>query len=455
MQLMINPEQINDSINTHETEREEVVACWLRRDLRLDDNTALYHALKSGKRVLIVFIYDTAILDKLPSRSDRRVQFISEQLKQINSTLANYNSTLLVEHGTPFDAWKRLTSRFNITAVYCNHDYEPYANERDGKIRHLLRSRGAQFHTYKDQCIFEKRELLTGTGNPYTVFTPYSRSWKSALTDEHIAKRDSLSLLGNLYALPWRDVPSLNEIGFEPTDANFPLDVFDTSLISIYDKVRDYPAQRGTTRLSVHLRFGTISIRECVRVAQRYNETWLNELIWRDFYMMILANFPHIVEHSFKPQYDEIEWRNNDEEIERWKEGMTGYPIVDAGMRELNQTGFMHNRVRMITASFLVKHLLVDWRIGERYFAEKLLDYDLSANNGGWQWSAGSGCDSAPYFRIFNPTSQTEKFDEKYEYIRQWIPEFGTSTYPKPIVEHKFARERCLATYKKALSKQE
>lgn len=452
---MINSEQINDSINTPETEREEVVACWLRRDLRLDDNTALYHALKSGKRVLVVFIYDTAILDKLPSRSDRRVQFISEQLKQINTTLANYNSTLLVEYGTPFDAWKRLTSRFNITAVYSNHDYEPYANERDGKIRHLLRSRGAQFHTYKDQCIFEKRELLTGTGNPYTVFTPYSRSWKSALTDEHIAKRDSLSLLGNLYALPLRDVPSLNEIGFEPTDANFPLDVFDTSLISIYDKVRDYPAQRGTTRLSVHLRFGTISIRECVRVARQYNETWLNELIWRDFYMMILANFPHIVEHSFKPQYDEIEWRNNDEEIERWKEGMTGYPIVDAGMRELNQTGFMHNRVRMITASFLVKHLLADWRIGERYFAEKLLDYDLSANNGGWQWSAGSGCDSAPYFRIFNPTSQTEKFDENHEYIRQWIPEFGTSTYPKPLVEHSFARERCLATYKKALSKQE
>jgi deoxyribodipyrimidine photo-lyase len=451
----MNSEQINNSINTPETEREEIVACWLRRDLRLNDNTALYQALKSGKKVVIVFIYDRAILDRLSSATDRRVQFINEQTKRINRILADYNSTLVVEHATPFDAWKNLTSRFNITAVYCNHDYEPYANERDGKIRHLLRSRGAQLHTYKDQCIFEKREILTATGNPYTVFTPYSRSWKSALTEEHIEKRDSFSLLNNLYPLQWKEVPSLNEIGFAPTDINFPPDEFDTSLISNYDKLRDFPAQRGTTRLSVHLRFGTISIRECVRIARQHNETWLNELIWRDFYMMILANYPHIVEHSFKPQYDAIEWRNNEEEIERWKEGTTGYPIVDAGMRELNQTGFMHNRVRMITASFLVKHLLADWRIGERYFAEKLLDYDLSANNGGWQWSAGSGCDAAPYFRIFNPTSQTEKFDENFEYIRRWVPEYGSPAYTKPIVEHSLARERCLATYKQALSKQE
>lgn len=430
---------------------EKIAVFWFRRDLRLDDNAGLYYALKKGIPVLPIFIFDQTILNKLEDKKDARVEFIHQAILNLNEQLKQLGSSIKVFHSTPEKTFKELAKEYVINAVYANHDYEPYANERDNDIKELLLKNTIEFKTYKDQCIFEKDEVIKDDGKPYTVFTPYSRKWKLRLTDFHVKPYPNKKYFINFFKTKPFDVPTLKDLGFEKSGLEFPSTTISKSIVTNYKEQRDFPAIKGTSKLSVHLRFGTVSIRALAKQALLLNETWLNELIWRDFYMMILHHFPHAAKNSFKPQYDRIEWRNNESEFKAWCEGKTGFPIVDAGMRELNATGFMHNRVRMIVASFLVKDLLIDWRWGEAYFAKKLLDFDLSANNGGWQWAAGSGCDAAPYFRVFNPTEQTKKFDPKYEYIKKWVPEFNTPAYPKPIVDHSLARTRVLAVYKEAL----
>ncbi|MCA6379367.1 MAG: deoxyribodipyrimidine photo-lyase [Cytophagales bacterium] len=420
---------------------------WFRRDLRLQDNAGLFHALKESEEVLPVFIFDSEILEKLEDKADLRVAFIHQSLTLMQKQLEDLGSTLLVLHGYPLEIFKELTPK----AVYTNHDYEPYARSRDAQVKEILESKGVVFKTFKDQVIFEKGEVTKDDGKPYTVFTPYSRKWKSKLEELALKSFATEKYFDHFKKIVPIALPTLKEIGFQETSFNFPERLVKQSIVEQYDKQRNFPAIAGTTKLSVHLRFGTVSIRKLAQLALEKNETWLNELIWRDFYHMILWYFPQVETKAFKPAYDKIEWRNNEKEFKAWCEGKTGYPIVDAGMRELNATGFMHNRVRMITASFLTKHLLIDWRWGEAYFAKKLLDFDLAANNGGWQWAASSGCDAAPYFRVFNPQLQTEKFDPKMEYIKKWVPEFGTTSYPKPIVDHKLARERVLRVYKEAL----
>ncbi len=428
---------------------------WFRRDLRLHDNAALYHALKEGRPVVPVFIFDRSILDKLEDKDDRRVEFIHKALHDLQEQLAGMGSTLEVYYGFPPEVYKKLLSKYSFEKVFTNHDYEPYAQERDAAIGNLLSEAGASLYSFKDQVIFEKDEILKDDGKPYTVFTPYSRRWKSVLNDFYLKSYPTEKYFSHFYKQTVKTLPSLEEMGFKKTGLPFPSKVFEKDIISHYKERRDYPAIKGTSRLSVHLRFGTISIRELAKVAVSLNESFLNELIWRDFYHMILWHFSQVGKgKAFKPEYDLIAWRNNEKEFDEWCNGMTGYPIVDAGMRELNATGFMHNRVRMITASFLTKHLLIDWRWGEAYFARKLLDFDLAANNGGWQWAAGSGCDAAPYFRIFNPALQTEKFDKNLEYIRHWVPELEGFSYLKPVVEHDFARKRCLEVYSKVLKKE-
>lgn len=427
---------------------------WFRRDLRLEDNAGLYHALKSGVPVFPLFIFDTNILDKLENKADRRVEFIHQTILSLNSKLKEFGSSIKVFYSPPDKTFKKLVKEYDVTSVYTNHDYEPYAKERDETIANFLKSKNIPFKTYKDQCVFEKDEVIKDDGKPYTVFTPYSKKWKQKLNDFYVKAYPTEKYLKNFYRTESFNIPSLSDIRFKKTSLFVPPLNVDIDIIKHYKEQRDFPALNGTSRLSVHLRFGTVSIRSLVKIALKYNEAWLNELIWRDFYMMILYHFPHVVNGAFKPQYNRIVWRNNEEEFKAWCEGKTGYPIVDAGMRELNATGFMHNRVRMIVASFLIKDLLVDWRWGEAYFAEKLLDFDLSANNGGWQWAASSGCDAAPYFRIFNPAGQTKKFDPNFEYIKKWIPELNTPEYVKPIVDHASARLRTLRVYKEALSEE-
>lgn len=430
-----------------------VTICWLRRDLRLQDNAALYHALRGSLPVLPVFIFDTNILDKLENRKDRRVQFIYDALEGMQAQLQKLGSTLHVLHGSPEACFKELLNTYDIQAVFTNNDYEPYATARDESVKKLLQSSGIGFHAFKDQVIFEKNEVVKDNGEPYTVFTPYSKKWKALLQDFHTKSYNTKKYFSNFLKAKPIPIPALTSIGFEKTAHDFPSEKTDEKLISHYEKTRDFPGINGTSKLGVHLRFGTISIKQLAKEALSLSPTFVNELIWRDFYQMILWHFPQVGKgKAFKPAYDNIVWRNNMDDFEKWCAGKTGYPIVDAGMRELNETGFMHNRVRMIVASFLTKHLLLDWRLGEAYFAEKLLDYDLAANNGGWQWAAGSGCDAAPYFRIFNPYLQTKKFDPRLEYINKWVPELNELSYPKPIVDHEFARERCLAAYKKALN---
>ncbi|MFN4146209.1 MAG: cryptochrome/photolyase family protein [Runella sp.] len=425
---------------------------WFRRDLRLHDNAGLYHALKSGYPVLPIFIFDTEILDKLDEKRDRRVEFIHKALEEIQQQLVEMGSTLLVKYGRPSEIWQELTQQYHIAEVYTNHDYEPYAIGRDKAVGAFLNSNGTAFYTHKDQCIFEKSEILSNAATPYTIFTPYSRKWKETVNDFYYKSYPTEKYFGHFLKTVPLSIPSLESMGFEATGLPFPAKTVRDDLVKHYKERRDIPAIQGTSRLSVHLRFGTISVRELARQTKDLSENFLNELIWRDFYMQILWHFPQVGEgKAFRAEYDKIQWRNDEQEFERWCQGRTGYPIVDAGMRELNATGFMHNRVRMIVASFLTKHLLIDWRWGEAYFAKKLLDFDLSANNGGWQWASGSGTDAAPYFRIFNPTSQTQKFDPQLEYIKKWIPELNSFDYPRPIVDHAFARERCLATYQKAL----
>jgi deoxyribodipyrimidine photo-lyase len=432
----------------------EVNIFWFRRDLRLHDNVGLFHALNSGKPVLPIFIFDTNILDKLNKPDDLRVQFIHQTLVNIDNQLKQIGSGLTVFYGKPDRAFIELVSQYNIGIIYTNHDYEPYALKRDNQIQELASQSGIGFKSFKDQVIFEKKEVTKDDGLPYTVFTPYSRKWKAKLAENPINSFPSETCLQNCFKYTPPTIPLLETMGFSLKEWIYPSTQVIDDIIRNYAAQRDFPAINGTSRLGVHLRFGTISVRQLVMNSINKSETYLNELIWRDFYHQILYNFPHVGEGlSFKNEYDQIQWRDSEADFEKWCKGETGYPIVDAGMRELAATGYMHNRVRMITASFLTKHLFIDWRWGEAWFASKLLDFDLAANNGGWQWAAGSGCDAAPYFRIFNPALQTEKFDKKAAYINKWVPEFNTLTYPAPMVQHEFARKRCLENYAKWLGK--
>ena len=421
---------------------------WFRRDLRLKDNHGLYQALESGKKVLPIFIFDEDILDLLENKYDKRVDFIVQALQTLNSFLKSKNKGIKIFKGKPLEIYKKLTENYEIEAVYSNEDYEPYAIKRDQEIADFLASKNINFHQFKDQVIFHKDEIVKADKKPYTVYTPYSKLWLNEFQKIDLQGFPSEKKLDILLEIPFEEL-KIEYIGFQKTDLTFEVPEADLHIIKTYEETRNFPAVKGTTQLGVHLRFGTISVRKLAKIAKENNLTFLKELIWREFFMQILYHFPKVVNHSFKSKYDAIPWENNPEFLEKWKAGKTGFPIVDAGMRELNTTGFMHNRVRMITASFLIKHLLTDWRIGEAYFAEKLMDYDLSANNGNWQWCASSGCDAAPYFRIFNPDEQQKKFDPDFKYIKKWIPEFGTKYYPKPIVEHKKAREKVLKVYKK------
>ncbi|GGI57719.1 cryptochrome/photolyase family protein [Winogradskyella haliclonae] len=432
---------------------EKVNVFWFRRDLRLDDNVGLYHALNSHLPVLPIFIFDTEILNKLPKK-DARVSFIHHTLQSLRNTLQqDYQSSLAMYNGKPIDVYKQLVNTYDIETVFTNHDYEPYARTRDTEISEFLSSNAIAFKTYKDQVIFEKDDVVKKDGNPYVVYTPYSRMWKETFKTIDFKIYDSESLLR--HTISDSDLPnlSLSDIGFEESSQEIKPYNVSPKRIQDYEATRNFPAMDNTSRLGPHLRFGTVSIRKMMQKAMaEENDTFMKELIWREFFMQILWHFPHTKNQSFKAKYDRIQWRNNAEEFKKWCDGQTGYPLVDAGMRQLNETGFMHNRVRMLVGSFLCKHLLIDWRWGEAYFAEKLHDYDMSSNVGNWQWVAGSGVDAAPYFRIFNPTSQILKFDKQLAYIKKWVPDFQELTYPQPMVDHKTARERCLETYKSALN---
>ena len=427
---------------------------WLRRDLRLNDNAGLYHALKSGHPVLPLFIFDKEILDDLEDKDDPRVTFIHQTIELLDKELHKLGSGLMVIYDKAQHAWDNIIQTYNIAAVYANHDYEPYAIKRDKAVKEKLNRHGIELKTFKDQVIFEKDEVVKDDGKPYTVYTPYQRKWYSILKPFYLKAYPTKKYLKNLVPTQANPIPTLKDMGFEKSSIPFPDQEY-KDVIADYKAKRDFPAIKGTSRISLHLRFGTVSIRELAKTANASpDKTWLNELIWREFYMMILYHFPHTMDHAFRPEYDRIKWVNDETQFIAWCNGQTGYPIVDAGMRELNATGFMHNRVRMIVASFLSKHLLIDWRWGEHYFARKLLDYEMASNVGGWQWAAGSGTDAAPYFRIFSPDAQTKKFDPQLQYIKKWVPEYADfSKYPKPIIDHAFARERCLKAFKEALAK--
>ena len=431
--------------------KKEVCIFWFRRDLRLFDNNALFNALTGKYPVLPIFIFDPDILDKLSDKKDKRVEFIRQTLEQLNNVLKQNGSSIYVLHEKVEMAFDKLIEEYSVREVYVNHDYEPYAINRDLTIKTQLESKNITFKTFKDQVMFEKSEVMKSDGTPYTIFTPYSRKWKEKFYQQTPNNFPSELHFSSFYKYKEFSIPSLNQIGFENTSLDLPEPIITEERIRNYQETRNLPAVEGTSQISVQLRFGTVSVRHLVKLALEWNEQWLNELIWREFFMMILFHFPNVVSESFKKKYDKIQWRNNEKEFEAWCKGETGYPIVDAGMRQLNETGLMHNRVRMITAGFLCKHLLIDWRWGEAYFAQKLLDYELSSNNGNWQWAAGSGCDSAPYFRIFNPTAQTLKFDPKLKYIKTWIKDFRVD-YLLPLVDHEFGRKRALEVYKRAVN---
>ncbi|WP_348661333.1 cryptochrome/photolyase family protein [Croceibacter atlanticus] len=426
---------------------------WFRRDLRLDDNVGFLEALKADYPVLPLFIFDKDILDKLPE-NDARVTFIFETLQEMRKELQDdYDSSLAMFHDTPEKVFKSLVKDYQVQEVFTNRDYEPYAKERDTSIKELLSNNDISFNTYKDQVIFEKDEVVKKDGDPYLVYTPYKNTWKENFKDHTLKIHYTSQHLDNTVKNTRLPNVSLSEMGFKKSSISFP--EYDTSptLIENYNDTRNFPAKDGTSNLSPHLRFGTVGIRKIYKKAiDAKDETFWNELIWREFFMQILYHFPETVNNAFKKKYDRIEWRNNEDEFEKWKTGTTGYPLVDAGMRQLNETGLMHNRVRMVVGSFLCKHLLIDWRWGEAYFAEKLLDYEMSSNVGNWQWVAGSGVDAAPYFRIFNPTTQIDKFDKNKTYINHWVKEYNTDKYPEKMVDHKEARERCLNAYKSALN---
>ncbi len=427
---------------------------WFRRDLRLDDNAGLYYALKSGNPVLCLFIFDPAILNELNNKGDTRVTFIYNTLTDLQKELEEHGSSLLILYDEIETAWHKVLKDYDVAAVHTNHDYEPYAKTRDEQVKMLLGKQGIELKTYKDQVIFERDEVIKDDGKPYTVFTPYSRKWKQKLTDFYLSSYPTIKYIKHLLQIKHLPIPTLKDLGFEQSEQEIPGKIY-RPVIDHYAEKRDYPAIQGTSHIGIHLRFGTVSIRKLATDANNAIEkTWLNELIWREFYMMILHHFPRTQNHAFRPEYDRIQWLNNEAAFEAWRKGQTGYPLVDAGMRELNETGFMHNRIRMLTASFLTKDLLIDWRWGERYFAEKLLDYEMASNVGGWQWAAGSGTDAAPYFRIFSPDAQTKRFDPDLNYIKKWVPEYADfGKYPKPIIDHTFARDRCLKAFKAALSK--
>lgn len=431
----------------------EITFFWFRRDLRLEDNHGLYQALTQSSRVQPVFIFDTEILDRLTDRDDARVSFIHDALSDLQRELRRHGAELWVRHGKPLEVWKQLVSEHSPQAVYTNEDYEPQALRRDQAVEKFLATRKIPFYRFKDQCLFHKDEILNGSGKPYTVYTPYK---KKVLTHLQASPLPDFSVEKKIAALhrprERAELPSLKEIGFTRSARTFPSKKFPTSTVKSYDQTRDFPAdEKGTSHLGLHLRFGTVSVRAMARQAQKLNATWLSELIWRDFFMQVLWHAPQVVDQSFRPQYDQIAWRHSKSDFRRWCEGETGFPLVDAGMRQLRATGTMHNRVRMVTASFLTKHLLIYWLEGEREFARWLLDYDLAANNGNWQWAAGTGCDAAPYFRVFNPMAQAKRFDPDGLYIQKWVPEWGTSKYPKPMVDHDEARGRALAAYSRAL----
>lgn len=442
----------------------EIAIHWMRRDMRLHDNKALLAALQSETPVISVFIFDEDILKRLDNIGDRRVSFIHQRLKSLQSEMRALGGELLVGHGQPRTIWsswieKFAADGFSVREVHTGRDYEPYAQKRDRSLAAWFNDQGIAFKGTKDSVIFEKSEVTKDDGKPYTVFTPYSKKWRKALTPEQYKEAPSAAYLATAQLVTSEEIgtptiPSLKEMGFEDAwedGAWMPSTTVDDSLLKNYGDQRDFPAIPGTSRLSVHLRFGTIGIREALRQGLTTSEKWTTELIWRDFYQMIVYHFPHSAKDSFRPAYDAIPWINDETQFEAWCNGKTGYPMVDAGMRELLHTGFMHNRVRMVVASFLCKHLLIDWRWGERFFARHLLDFDLASNAGGWQWAAGSGCDAAPYFRVFNPSSQLQKFDKDLVYVRKWVPEYGTSLYPEPIVEHATARVRAIETYRSVL----
>jgi len=431
---------------------ETIVLFWFRRDLRLEDNHGLYKALKNDKPVLPIFIFDDAILNELP-KDDARVTFISERLQLMQKQLQQENqSGIAIFHGKPEAVFKQLVKDYTIDAVYTNHDYEPYAISRDNSIQSFLKSKNITFKTFKDQVIFERNEIVKKDGTPYKVYTPFSRVWMATLKKEGLPLYPSETALKNTYNLKKSSNLSLKDIGF--TEAKVKVEPYNVtpSLVANYEAKRNFPSQDSTSKLGPHLRFGTVSIRKMVNEASKQqNTTFLKELIWREFFMQILWHFPNTQKNSFKPKYDHIKWKNNAVEFQKWCDGETGFPLVDAGMRQLNTTGFMHNRVRMLVGSFLCKHLLIDWRWGEAYFAKKLHDYELSSNIGNWQWVAGCGVDAAPYFRIFNPTTQIDKFDKQHKYIKKWVPNYQELTYPRPMVDHKLARTRCLKVYKEAI----
>lgn len=433
-------------------EKDPIALFWFRRDLRIEDNAGFYHALSSGMKVLPLFIYDINILSGIEDSYDRRLSFIGSAVERLNKRLHDAGSSLLVIHDTPIRAIKEVISSRNIRAVYANSDYEPYAVERDDSVAQLLSHSGIPFYRSGDQVIFEKDDILKADGKPYTVFTPYSRAWKRMLREEMLEPYPSDNLLGNLLKEVNPEPPGLTNPGFRKRDFLWREPDINHDLIRNYHLTRDFPALEGTTRLGAHLRFGTVSIRKLVKVAVKLNEVWLNELIWREFFMSIIYHFPYSAWNSFRREYDRTGWINNEEQFDRWCRGLTGYAMVDAGMRELNSTGFMHNRARMITAGFLTKHLLIDWRWGESYFAARLLDYELSSNVGNWQWAAGCGCDAVPWFRIFNPVLQMAKYDSAMVYVKRWVPEYGTAEYPSMIIDHSFARERAVSALKRVLN---
>ncbi len=432
---------------------EKVNIFWFRRDLRLDDNLGFYKALHGKFPVLPLFIFDSEILNELP-KDDARITFIFETLQKMRNELQKHGSSLAMYHGKPEEVFKKVISEFEIQNVITNHDYEPYAKKRDEEIEKLLVEREIGFYTFKDQVIFEKDEIVKDDGEPYIVYTPYMKRWKEKFKKEFDEKiYYTAEFLKNLHQNSRLPNLSLSDIGFKKAKIEIPKYDVTPTTIQEYENRRNFPAEDATSHLGPHLRFGTVSIRKMIKKATaEKNEVFWQELIWREFFMQILWHFPETVDNAFKKKYDRIEWRSNEDEFKKWQEGKTGYPLVDAGMRQLNETGYMHNRVRMVVASFLCKHLMIDWRWGEAYFAEKLLDYELSSNIGNWQWAAGTGVDAAPYFRIFNPTTQIEKFDKDYIYIKKWVAEYGTNGYSEKMVDHKEARERCLRVYKKALS---
>ncbi|MCM4174015.1 deoxyribodipyrimidine photo-lyase [Arenibacter sp. TNZ] len=442
--MLLDQDQLD--VTTSSKDETPISVFWYRRDLRIEDNTALAKALDLNFPVLPIFIFDRHILNELP-KDDARIGFIHQSLLKIKESLKSRDSDILYLSGEPKAVWLQLISKFNIVNVFCNRDYEPYAIARDNEIEQLLSKKGITFFSYKDQVVFEENEILKSNNEPYTVFTPYKNKWLAKFHEENYTEHKNPKL-NNLYKANYPTI-SLEDIGFKKSGIE--VKDFDLSQLHLYKDKRDFPYDDITSYLSPHLRFGTISIRQLIAKIDKNNAVFLSELIWREFFMQILFHFPKVVTGNFRAKYNNIQWRNNKEEFKLWCQGKTGYPMVDAGMRQLNETGFMHNRVRMITAGFLCKHLLIDWRWGEAYFAKKLLDYELSSNNGNWQWAAGTGCDAAPYFRIFNPLSQQKKFDKDYKYVRKWIPEFDSFEYPDPVVEHKFARERALAAYKSGI----